>query len=42
MWLQKKMYKNHAHFAYVSFYKNILKKGVFNAYLQISLLDFSP
>ena len=27
---------------YVSFYKIYSRKGVFNAYLQILLLDFSP
>ena len=29
-------------FAYVSFYKIYSRKGMFNAYLQILLLDFSP
>ena len=28
--------------AYVSFYKNIRKKGVINAYLQTLLVDLSP
>ena len=34
--------KNHAHFCVYVFTKIYSRRGVFNAYLQILLLDFSP
>ena len=39
---RRKCTKTTTIFAYVSFYKIYSRRGVFNAHLQILLLDFSP